>query len=67
VVVNPLTFPPTKSTPTRAFKHLKKMVVVGTSLEAHRPTTSSDDVSIASCSRFFHCLIFSLILSFCRV
>jgi hypothetical protein len=67
VVVKPLIVPPTKSTPTHAFKHLKKTVVVGTSLEAHRPTASSDDVSIASCSRFFHCLIFSLILSFCRV
>jgi hypothetical protein len=26
---------------------------VGTSLEAHRPAASSNDVSIASCSRFF--------------
>jgi hypothetical protein len=67
VVFKPLTVPPTKSTPTRASKRLKKTVTVGTSLEAHRPVASSDDVSIASCSRFFHCLIFSLTLLFCRV
>jgi hypothetical protein len=59
--------PPKKSTPVRASKRLKKTVAVGTSLEAHRLAASSDDVSIATCSRFFHCLIFSLMLSFCRV
>jgi hypothetical protein len=48
--------PAKKGTPTRASKRLKKAVAVGTSLEAHRPVASSDDVSIASCSRFFHCL-----------
>jgi hypothetical protein len=66
VVVKSAEAPPKKSTPVRAPKRLKKMVAVGTSLEAHRPATSSDDVSIAYCSRFFHCLIFSLMLPFCR-
>jgi hypothetical protein len=67
VVVKPLTVPSAKSTPTCASKRLKKTVAVGISLEAHRPAASSDDVSVASYSRFFHCLIFFLILSFCRV
>jgi hypothetical protein len=67
VVVKSPEVPPKKSTPVRGSKRLKKMVAVGTSLEAHRPAASFDDVSIASCSRFFHCLIFSLMLSFCRV
>jgi hypothetical protein len=67
VVVKPLTVPPAKSTPTHVSKRLKKTAAVGTSLKAHRPAASSDDVSIAYCSRYFHCLIFSLILLFCRV
>jgi hypothetical protein len=67
VVVKSPEVPPKKSTPSRASKRLKKTVAVGTSLEAHRPPASSDDVSIASCSRFFHCLIYSLMLWFCRV
>jgi hypothetical protein len=45
-----------KGIPARASKRLKKAVAVGTSLEAHRPMASSDDVSIASSSRFFDCL-----------
>jgi hypothetical protein len=66
VVVKSPEVPPKKSTPGRASKCLKKMVAVGTSLEAPRPSASSDDVSIAYYSQFFHCLIFSLMLSFCR-
>jgi hypothetical protein len=53
VVTKSLTVPPAKSTPTHASKSLKKTAAVGTSLEAHRPAASSNDVSIASCSRFF--------------
>jgi hypothetical protein len=53
VVVKSPEVPPKKSTPARASKHLKKAVAVGATLEAHRPTASSDDVSIAYCSRFF--------------
>jgi hypothetical protein len=67
MVVKSPEVPPKESTPACASKHLKKVVAVGTSLEAHRPVASSDDVSIASCSRFFHCLIFPLMLSFCRI
>jgi hypothetical protein len=48
--------PAKKGTPAHASKRLKKAVAVGTSLKAHRPVASSNDVSIASCSRFFHCL-----------
>jgi hypothetical protein len=50
MVVKSLTVPPAKSTPTRASKRLKKMTTVSTTLEAHRPAASSDDVSIASCT-----------------
>jgi hypothetical protein len=53
VVTKSLIVPPAKSTPNRASKRLKKTAIVGTSLEAHRPTTSSNDVSIASCNQFF--------------
>jgi hypothetical protein len=67
VVVKSPEVPPKKGTPVRASKHLKKTVAVGTSLEAHQPATSSDDVSIPSGSRFLYCLFFSLMLSFCRV
>jgi hypothetical protein len=67
VVVKSPEVTPKKSTPAHASKCLKKTVAVGTSLEAHRPTTSSDDVSIGYCSQFFHCLIFSLMLLFCRI
>jgi hypothetical protein len=67
LVVKSLEVPPKKSTHVRASKRLKKTVAVGASLEAHRLAASSDDVSIAYCSQFFHCLIFSLMLSFCRV
>jgi hypothetical protein len=51
--------PAKKGTPARASKHLKKAVAVGSSLEAHQPVVYSDDVSIAFCSRFFHCLSLS--------
>jgi hypothetical protein len=67
VVVKSPEVPPKKSTPIHASKRLKKTVAVSASLEAHRPAASSDDVSTAYCSRFFHCLIFSLTLLFCRV
>jgi hypothetical protein len=67
VVVKSPEVPPKKSTPIRASKRLNKTVAVGTSLEAHRPAASSDDVSIAYCSQFSHCMIFSLMLLFCRV
>jgi hypothetical protein len=49
VVTKSLTVPPVKGTPTRASKHLKKTVAVGTSLKVHRPAASSKDVSVASC------------------
>jgi hypothetical protein len=49
VVTRSLTVPPVKGTPTRASKRLKKIAVVGTSLEVHRPAASSKDVSIAYC------------------
>jgi hypothetical protein len=48
-----------KGTPTHASKHLKKVAVVGTFLETHRPVASLDDVRIASYSRLFYCLDFS--------
>jgi hypothetical protein len=49
--------PAKKGTSSHASKCLKKALAVGTSLEAHRlVASSSDDVSIASCSRFFHFL-----------
>jgi hypothetical protein len=50
--------PTKKGTPAHASKRPRKAVVVGTSLEDHLPMVSSDDVSIASCSRFFHFLDF---------
>jgi hypothetical protein len=59
VVVKSSTVPPEKSTPTRASKHLKRTATVSTSLEVHRPTASLNDVSSASCTQFFCCLIFS--------
>jgi hypothetical protein len=67
VVLKSSTVPPAKSTPTHPSKRLKKAATVSTSLEAHRPAASSDDVSIASCTQFFHFLIFSHILSFRRL
>jgi hypothetical protein len=67
VVVKSSTVPVVKSTPARASKHLKKAAIVSTSLEVHRPAASSDNVSSASCTRFFCCLIFSHILLFCRL
>jgi hypothetical protein len=50
--------PPAKSTPTHASKRLKKAATMSTSLEVHRPAASSDNVSSASCTRFFRCFIF---------
>jgi hypothetical protein len=50
MVVKSSTVLPTKSTPTRASKRLKKAVTVGTSLEVHRPAASSNNVSSASCN-----------------
>jgi hypothetical protein len=47
-----------KGAPTRASKRPKRVVSTTTSLEAHRPTTSSDNVSSASCARLF--LLFDL-------
>jgi hypothetical protein len=67
VVVKSSTVPPIKSTPARASKRLKKAVPVSTSLEVHRPAASSDNVSSASCTRFFCCFIFSHILLFYRL
>jgi hypothetical protein len=67
VVAKSLEAPPKKSTPARASKRLKKTVTVGTSLEAHRPIASSNDVSTRSCSRFFHCFdLFSHYLVFAK-
>jgi hypothetical protein len=48
MVVKSPEVPPKKSTSARASKCLKRAVAVGTSLEAHRPMASSDDVSIDS-------------------
>jgi hypothetical protein len=67
VVAKSSTVPPAKSTPTHASKRLKKAAIVSTSLEVHRPAASSDNVSSASCTRFFCCFIFSHILLFCRL
>jgi hypothetical protein len=53
MVVKSSTIPPTKITPIHASKRLKKAATVSTSLEAHRPAASSDDVSITSCTLFF--------------
>jgi hypothetical protein len=39
--------------PAPASKCLKRVVTMTISLEAHRPTTSSDNVSFASCVRLF--------------
>jgi hypothetical protein len=39
---------PVKKGNSRASKHLKKVVVAGTSLDTHRPMVSADDVSITS-------------------
>jgi hypothetical protein len=58
MVVKSSTVPPEKSTPARASKHLKKAVTVSTSLEVHRPEASSDNVSSASCTRFFCRFVF---------
>jgi hypothetical protein len=41
--------PAKKGTPACASKHPKRVVTMTTSLEAHRPTMSSDNVSFASC------------------
>jgi hypothetical protein len=46
VVTKSLIVPSTKGTPTRASKRLKKIVVVGTSLESHHPAVLSKNVSI---------------------
>jgi hypothetical protein len=67
VVVKSSTVPPAKSTPAHASKRLNKAATVSTSLEVHRPAASSDNVSSASCTRFFHCFIFSHMLLFCRL
>jgi hypothetical protein len=66
VVVKSSTVPPAKSTPARASKHLKKAATVSTSLEVHRPAASSDNVSSASCTRFF-LLLYLYILLFYRL
>jgi hypothetical protein len=67
VVVKSSIVPPEKSTPTRASKCLKRAATVSTSLEVHRPVASSDNVSSASYTRLFRCLIFSHILLVCRL
>jgi hypothetical protein len=59
VVTKSLIVPPAKSTPNRASKRLKKTAIVGTSLEAHRPTTSSNDVSIVLVINFSLLELFS--------
>jgi hypothetical protein len=41
--------PAKKGTPARASKRPKRVVTMTTSLEAHQPTTSSDNMSFASC------------------
>jgi hypothetical protein len=67
VVVKSPEVPPKKSTPVHASKRLKRAGTASTSLEVPRPVASSDNVSNASCTRFFCCLIFSHILLFCRL
>jgi hypothetical protein len=66
-VVKSSIVPPAKSTHACASKRLKKAATVSTSLEVHRPAASSDNMSSASCTRFFRCFIFSHILLFCRL
>jgi hypothetical protein len=58
-VVKSLEAPAKKGTPARASKRLKKVAMVGTSLETHRLVASPDDVSISSYSRLFYYLDFS--------
>jgi hypothetical protein len=41
--------PAKRDTPACASKRPKRVVTMTTSLEAHRPTASSDNVSFASC------------------
>jgi hypothetical protein len=53
MVVKSPKVPPKKSTPVHASKRLKKAVAASTSLEVPRPATSSENVSNASCTRFF--------------
>jgi hypothetical protein len=50
MVVTSSTVSPTKSTPARSSKHLRKAATVNTSLEVHRPAASSDNMSSASCT-----------------
>jgi hypothetical protein len=50
---------PIKMGNPRASKRLKKAAAVSTSLDTHRPVISADNVSTASCSLFFYCLVFS--------
>jgi hypothetical protein len=45
--------PAKKGTPAHASKRPKRVVTMTTSLEAHRPTTSSDNVSFSSCVLLF--------------
>jgi hypothetical protein len=45
--------PAKKGTPAHAYKHLKKAVAVGASLDTHRPVASPDDASITSYGRLF--------------
>jgi hypothetical protein len=48
MVIKSLEAPAKKGTPARASKHPKRVVTMTTSLEANRPTTSSDNVNFVS-------------------
>jgi hypothetical protein len=49
---------PLKKGNPRASKCLKKAAAISTSLDAHQPMTSADDVSTSPCSLFFYLLGF---------
>jgi hypothetical protein len=57
VVVKPLAAPVKKGN-SRSSKRLKKAAVASTSLDAHRPMVSTNDVSIAPCDLL--CLLLEL-------
>jgi hypothetical protein len=48
MVVKSPPVPPKKVAPAPASKRPKRVATMSTSLEAHRPTTSSDNVNVAS-------------------
>jgi hypothetical protein len=57
-VVVKLPVAPVKKGNSRSSKRLKKAAVASSSLDAHRPVVSTDDVSTAPCDFFVYCLNF---------